>query len=156
MKSTNDMALSASVPYCKISYSKEPQEEDLPMITNPEEAYQFLMEIWDAGTLHYKEEFLVLMLNNSKKCLGWAKISSGGSTATIVEPAMVFQVALLSHSNSIVLAHNHPSGNKRASTADIQLTKRLSEAGKLIGIRVEDHLIITSNGFTSLVTEGLL
>lgn len=69
---------------------------------------------------------------------------------------MIFQVALLSHANSIILAHNHPSGRMEASTADINLTKRVSQIGKVIGIDVNDHLIISSNSFVSMNHERLL
>jgi DNA repair protein RadC len=61
-------------------------------------------------TIQLREEFIVILLNNAKRCLGWSKVSSGGSTATIVDPAHVMQTALLGNSQSLILAHNHPSG----------------------------------------------
>lgn len=148
--------LSEGVPYCKIQYSVEPDIEELPHLVSPDDCYQFLMEVWDHDNISYKEEFAIIMLNQAKKVLGWARISSGGSTATIVDTSMVFQVALLAHANSIVLVHNHPSGTLQPSTADINLTKRLKEAGKLLGIQVIDHLIITSTNYTSFMAKGLL
>lgn len=156
MKPPNNVTLSDGVPYCKIDYSVEPDIETLPQLTSPDETYAFLMEVWDHGSICYKEEFAVIMLNQAKKVLGWAKISSGGSTATIVDPSMVFQVALLAHADSIILVHNHPSGNLKASNADINLTKRIKDAGKLLGIQVIDHLIITPSAYTSFMEQGLL
>jgi DNA repair protein RadC len=64
--------------------------------------------------------------------------------------------AVMNEANSILLVHNHPSGNKKESRADIQLTKRLRKAGKLLGIPVDDHLIIAGDGFTSFKTKGLI
>lgn len=156
MNQPSNVTLSEGVPYCKIRYSFQPEFSTLPQITTSEGAYSFFMEIWDHDTISYKEEFVVVLLNNAKKVLGWSKISSGGSNATIVEPSMVFQIALLAHANSIILAHNHPSGILKPSTADINLTSRIKEAGKILGIQIVDHLIITPHSFNSFAEKGLL
>lgn len=147
---------SDALPEVKVRYECSLNYDDLPDISSPDEAYSYLKEIWDMDTINYREEFIVLLLSNTKKCLGWSKISIGGGTATIVEPAKIYQVALITNAHSIVLAHNHPSGHMKASTADINLTKRLQEIGKVHGIPVEDHLIIASNGFLSMRSQGLI
>ncbi len=103
-----------------------------------------------------KEVFIVAFLNNAKVITGSKQISSGGSTATIVDPAEVIRQAVINEANSILLVHNHPSGDKKESRADIQLTKRINEAGKLLGIPVQDHLIIAGDGFTSFKAKGLI
>lgn len=156
MKPPNNVTLSDGVPYCRIQYSVEPNIEQLPQLTSDDQAYAFLMEVWDLDAISYKEEFAVIMLNQAKKVLGWAKISSGGASATIVDPSMIFQVALLAHADSIILVHNHPSGNLKPSSADINLTKRIKDAGKLLGIQVIDHLIITPSAYTSFMDQGLI
>jgi DNA repair protein RadC len=102
-----------------------------------------------------KEVFIVAFLNNKKVMTGFHQISSGGSNATIVEPAEVLRRAILNQANSIILLHNHPSGNNRPSTADINLTKRIAESGKLLGIPVDDHIIIAGYDFVSLRSERL-
>lgn len=103
-----------------------------------------------------KEVFMVAFLNNSKILTGYKKISSGGTTATIVDPAEVMRQAILNEATSILLLHNHPSGYSRESRADINLTKRINEAGKLLGIPVDDHIIIAGDGYTSLKANGHL
>ncbi len=103
-----------------------------------------------------KEVFIVAFLNNAKVLTGYKKISSGGSTATIVGPAEVIRQAVMNEANSILLVHNHPSGDKKESRADIQLTKRIAEAGKLLGIPVQDHVIVAGDGFTSFKAKNLL
>ncbi|MDZ7716325.1 MAG: DNA repair protein RadC [Balneolaceae bacterium] len=103
-----------------------------------------------------KEVFIVGFLNNAKVVLGYKKVSSGGSTATIVDPAEVMRQAVMNEANSIILLHNHPSGNNKESKADIQLTNRIAEAGKLLGIPVDDHIIIAGDGYTSLKAKGIL
>lgn len=103
-----------------------------------------------------KEVFIVAFLNNAKELVGYRKISSGGTTATIVEPAEILRQAILNEANSIVLVHNHPSGIAKASQADVNLTKRCFEAGKLIGIPVDDHIIIARNEFVSHKAIGII
>ena len=103
-----------------------------------------------------KEVFMVAFLNNAKIVMGYKKISSGGSTATIVDPAEVMRQAVMNEANSILLLHNHPSGNNKESKADIQLTERISQSGKLLGIPVDDHIIIAGDGYTSFRAKGIL
>ncbi len=121
-------------------------------ITSPEEAVAFFGPKLRHLT---KEVFIVAFLNNKKVMTGFQQISSGGSNATIVEPAEVLRQAILNQANSIILLHNHPSGNNRPSTADINLTKRIAESGKLLGIPVDDHIIIAGYDFVSLRAERL-
>jgi len=100
------------------------------------------------------EVFMVAFLNNAKMLTGYKKISSGSSTATIVDPPDVMRQAILNDADSIILLHNHPSGMAKASRADINLTKRLSDCGKMLGIPVDDHIIIAGEEFVSLRTNG--
>lgn len=122
-------------------------------ITNPTDAVAYLGPKLRDLT---KECFIVVFLNNAKVIKGCHKISSGGSTATIVDPAEVMRQAILNEANSILLAHNHPSGNRKESKADIQLTNRITKAGNLLGIRVNDHIIIAGDQYTSMRAKGLM
>lgn len=139
-----------------LSYKSTIPVDSLPVITSPEQAAAYLRSIWNDDHLELKEEFIVILLDNQKQVLGWNLVSSGGATATIVDMAAIFQVALLGKAKSLILSHNHPSNNPTPSNADVQLTKRAVEAGQLLGITVEDHLIIYRSGFTSLRSEGLM
>jgi len=103
-----------------------------------------------------REVFIVAFLNAAKMLTGFKKISSGGTTSTIVDPKDVFQAAILNDAHSILLLHNHPSGNNRESRADIRLTKRLTEAGSMLGIYVDDHIIIAGDSYTSFRDKGLI
>ena len=82
--------------------------------------------------------------------MGYAQISSGGLTGTVCDPKIIFQYALQTNASGIILAHNHPSGNLQPSQADIQITEKVREAGKLLDIALLDHLILTGEGFYSL------
>ncbi|TVQ67213.1 MAG: JAB domain-containing protein [Balneolaceae bacterium] len=122
-------------------------------ITSPELAAAYFIPLLRDLT---HEEFYVGFLNNSKVLTGYKKISSGGSTATIVEPAEVLRQAILHQANSILLIHNHPSGQLKESSADLLLTRRISESGRLLGIPVTDHIIVAGNDFISFKSKQLL
>lgn len=122
-------------------------------VTSPEDAVAYFSPKLRDLT---KEVFIVAFLNNAKVVMGYKKISSGGSTATIVDPAEVMRQAVMNEANSILLVHNHPSGQNKESKADIKLTKRISKSGKLLGIPVDDHIIIAGDSFTSFRAKGLL
>lgn len=122
-------------------------------ISCPEEAAAFFRpKLRDLN----HEEFHVGFLNNSKKLTGHKKVSSGGSTSTIVDVAEIVRQAIINRAGSMILAHNHPSGYAKESAADINLTKRIAEAGKLIGIPVDDHIIIAGDQFISLRSKNLI
>lgn len=122
-------------------------------ITTPEMAAAYFMpRLRDLK----KEEFYVGFLNNSKVLTGYKKISSGGTTATVVEPAEVIRQAILNSANSIILVHNHPSGYLKESQADINLTKKLCDAGEMVGVPVIDHIIIAGDQYISLRNKKII
>jgi DNA repair protein RadC len=117
------------------------------------DAYKILYRIF-ADLNH--EEFWIMTLAQSNKVLGTHLISRGGLSNVPVDPKIIFQVALENHAASIILAHNHPSGGLKPSQQDMVLTKRLCEAGRLLDIKVADHIILAEGGFFSFGDEGLL
>ncbi|MBL0105147.1 MAG: DNA repair protein RadC [Bacteroidetes bacterium] len=102
------------------------------------------------------EEFWILFLNRANRVINKQQISIGGMSGTVADPRMIFKAALDQKAVSIILCHNHPSGNNQPSQSDIQLTRNLFEAGKVLEIMVLDHLIITQGSFYSFADEGLL
>ena len=124
---------------------------DREQVTAPEGIAAILQEYF---ARHDREEVLLIMLDAGKTVTGMSRLSVGGLTSAVVEPRQVFKSAILGNAASIILAHNHPSGNPKPSKADIRLTKRIKEAGKLMGVPLEDHLIITDRGYTSLAWRG--
>ena len=103
-----------------------------------------------------REVFKVVLLNTAAGILDTFIASEGGLAASIVEPRIVFRRAILSHAASIICLHNHPSGNSEPSSEDVQITRQLVEAGRVIGIPVQDHLIIAGDGYTSFSERGLI
>jgi DNA repair protein RadC len=102
------------------------------------------------------EEFWILLLNRANKIIRKVPISEGGISGTVVDPKKIFKISLDHHASSIILGHNHPSGMLTPSEADIKITKKLVEAGKLLEIAVLDHLIVADSGFYSFADEGSL
>ena len=107
------------------------------------------------GDLHH-EEFWMLFLNRANLVMGKQKVSAGGMSGTVVDPKIVFKAALDQKASSIILCHNHPSGNLKPSEQDIRLTKNLAEAGKMLEISVLDHVIVSNSGFFSFADEGMM
>ena len=103
-----------------------------------------------------KEHFKLILLNPRNKIIGISTISIGTLNASLVHPREVFKDAIKHSAASVVLAHNHPSGDPEPSEDDLTITKRLMEAGKILGIEVIDHIIIAKNGFLSFKERGLV
>ena len=103
-----------------------------------------------------KEHFKLILLNPRNKIIGISTISIGTLNASLVHPREVFKDAIVHSASSVVLAHNHPSGDPEPSEDDLKITKKLVESGKILGIEVLDHIIIARNGFKSFKEGGLI
>jgi len=126
---------------------------DQVRITSPDDAAAFFApRLRDLP----HEEFYVAFLNNAKILTGYKKISQGGNKATVVDVPEVMRQAILNQANSILVAHNHPSGYAKESASDINLTNRIIESGKHIGIPLDDHIIIAGDQFISFRNKNLL
>ena len=97
-----------------------------------------------------------MLLNRANKVIGIYEVSSGGMSGTVADPKLIFSAALKSCATSMVLSHNHPSGNLKPSNADLRLTSKIKAGGELLDIDVLDHIILTSEGYFSFADEGLI
>lgn len=132
---------------------KDFQAEEKPKIGGSVDAF----EILKADLLDIPHEaFWIILLNRANRVIKKHQISQGGVAGTVADPKLIFKVAVEELASGIILAHNHPSGNLTASQADIDLTKKLKESGKLLDIQVLDHLIIAGKKYYSFADEGLL
>ena len=125
-------------------------------ISSSLDAYNVLMKIYDDDTLDYKETAYALFLDKANKTIGWLKISDGGTSATIVDPKIIFVTALKCNASGIILSHNHPSGQMKASYEDKNITDKIVSVGNLLGVNILDHLIIARFGYLSMCDEGLM
>jgi DNA repair protein RadC len=127
----------------------------MPKLACSQDSVDVLRMVW-SDRLEHVEEFVVICLNRANRMLGWAKISSGGLSGTVADPKVIFQISLKSNASSIILAHNHPSGNIQPSEMDIRLTRKNKEAGLVLDLQVIDHIILSSEGYYSFADEGTL
>ena len=146
---------SSNLSEINVNYSPKRKYSEMPKITCSNDAVAVLRSIW-SDQIEYREEFVILCLNRANKVLGYSRISSGGTTGTVADPKIIFQIALKSNASSIILAHNHPSGNTNPSESDKKLTTKLKNAGLVLDISVLDHIILTAESFKSFADDGLM
>jgi DNA repair protein RadC len=127
--------------------------KQLPEIRGPDDVARLVGHKLRKET---REHFLVLLLNARHEVMGQETVSVGSLNASIVHPREVFRPAVLASAAATVLVHNHPSGDPEPSEEDRSITKRLVEAGELLGISVLDHVIVASRGVVSLRARQLL
>lgn len=132
---------------------KDNQVQEKPKITCSKDAFDILYPLMEDQN---HEEFWVLYLNRANKVIATRNISKGGISGTVADSRIIFKIAIELLSSAIILSHNHPSGNLKPSESDLQLTKKLKEAGNLLEIPVLDHLIIGESGYLSFADEGLI
>ena len=125
-------------------------------MTCSRQVYEVLVESWDKGSLDFVEHFKVMLLNRANRVLGICTISKEGTAGTVVDCKLVFATALKACVQSIIVSHNHPSGNLMPSEQDKRLTRRLVEVGKALDLPVLDHVIVTTEGYFSFADEGVL
>jgi|SRR5690606_2355566 len=153
---TTSKKLQFEVAEIQLSYKSKVKPSQRPKITSSKEAYEIILENWDEDKLEFVEQFKIVLMNRANRVLGIIEASTGGVAGTVVDPKVVFAAAIKANSTSMILAHNHPSGQLKPSQADIKLTKKLTKGGQLLEIPVLDHIIVTGEGYFSFADEGLL
>lgn len=125
----------------------------MQQVTSSRDAAEFLQPVM--GDLSH-EEFWLILLNRHNKIIHYERISQGGLTGTVIDVRLILKKALEKLATSIIIAHNHPSGNLQASESDRKITRQMKEAAKLMEIPLLDHLIITQNGYYSFADDGAI
>lgn len=138
----------------RLVYRNKTRANDRPKIDCAESAYKILKAHWGDDQISLVEEAKVMFLDNQLRLMSISTVSKGGMSGTIIDPRIVFAIALKRRSSAIILSHNHPSGNLKPSQADISLTRKFHEAGRLLEITLADHLIISEEGYYSMTNEG--
>jgi DNA repair protein RadC len=156
MENTKDQTKEFQVAEIQLTYRLNVKPSMRPKISTSRDAFEVLRRSWDIDKLEFVEQFKVLLTNRANKVLGIFEVSTGGITGTVADPKLIFVAALKCGASGLVLSHNYPSGNLQPSQADIELTKRIKEGGKLLDIQLLDHLIITSEGYCSFSDEGII
>lgn len=134
-----------------VSFDKNVKTSELYKINSSLSAYNLLKNIFNKDTFYWTEELILICMNNSNRVLGYYKLSSGGITGTVADIRVIFTIALKCCATQILLAHNHPSGKLKASDSDIDLTKKVIQAGEILQIKLLDHIILNDESYYSLV-----
>jgi DNA repair protein RadC len=140
----------------EVKYIRKRTIQASPQIRTSEDSYNVFIQIWDMETIDYVENIYVMFLSRSNRVLGISKISQGGSAGSVVDVKIVLGKAILAHSNGIILAHNHPSGSLIPSPSDIEITSKIKGGAELLDITLLDHIIVTSEGYSSMADEALI
>lgn len=143
------------LPQIQISIKyKGSKKTELTRINNSSDIYSILKEMFNAEIINWQEQVILICLNQYNKVIGYYKVSVGGVQGTVCDPKIIFTVALnCAGTTSIILSHNHPSGNLKPSNADIEMTKKIKAGGLLLDIQLLDHIIYTEEGFYSMRDE---
>ncbi|ADY51125.1 DNA repair protein RadC [Pseudopedobacter saltans DSM 12145] len=140
----------------QLVYRPKVKASERMKVYDAKSAYEVLLKSWDMDSIEIVEQFKIMLLNKSNKVLGISHISTGGMSGTIVDVKVLFGIALKGGACSLILAHNHPSGNITPSDADKKLTNKIIEASKYLDIEVFDHIIVTPEKFYSFAEMGLI
>jgi len=139
-----------------LTYKRKVRADDRPQVSCSKDAEKLFRENWNNLTINLFEEFKILLLDTNNKCMGIVTISQGGVSGTIVDAKLVFVSALKARACTLILGHNHPSGNLTPSNADISLTERLVKGAGYLGLKVLDHLILSDCDYNSFADNNLL
>ncbi|WP_300565475.1 JAB domain-containing protein [Flavobacterium sp.] len=137
----------------KVSYSNTNLEKI--KVTNSQILFDVIIKQWNLDIIQYQEEVKVVLLNRANIVLGIYEMSKGGISGTVVDIRIILGVALKCNASSIVLVHNHPSGNLNPSEQDKVITKKLKNACELLDLNLLDHLIITNTDYYSCKDNGI-
>jgi DNA repair protein RadC len=128
----------------KLTYITKVKPSDRLLVTTSRDAQKILFESWDLSNIEHVETCKMLLLNRANKVLGITTISKCGISGSIVDVRIVFQYALKANASGIIIAHNHPSGNKMPSESDKSITRKIKEAGTILDIPLLDHIVLTA------------
>ena len=137
-----------------ISYKNKNQ--DAVKVSSSVDVYNFILNHWDDDTLDIQENVKMLLLNSSNTILGVYDVSRGGINSTVIDLRLVLSVALICLASSIILVHNHPSGNINPSEQDREFTKKIKSACKFLEIQLFEHIIITRYDYFSFADNGYI
>lgn len=140
-----------------VIYKYKSTLNDRPVIKSSDDALDIVSSLFHKEKIGLQEQFVVIYLNRSNKVIGSSNLFTGGISATVVDMKIILSLGLKLMASSMLIAHNHPSGNLKPSEEDKRITNKLCDASKLLEIQLLDHLIVSPDlKFFSFANEGLL
>lgn len=156
METSANLTVPAMVAEIQLVYRTKVKPTLMPMVSSSKSAYELFMGTWNPDQIELQERFKLMLLNRNNKVLGIIDHSIGTTTGTLYDMRLLFAAALKANASSMIIAHNHPSGNTSPSRADIDTTKKIAQAADIMSIKLLDHLVITSDDYYSFADQGLL
>lgn len=144
--------VSKKPPKIEIKFSRTVPPKERTKIGSSHDVVRLLRSIW-SNQLEVREEFVVLLLDRANHVIGYHILSKGGITGTVVDSKLLFSLALESLASSIILAHNHPSGNLKPSQQDKAVTRKVKNMAEIMEMNLLDHIILTKDGYYSFADE---
>ncbi|MBV4357338.1 JAB domain-containing protein [Pinibacter aurantiacus] len=138
----------------EIIYNAKIKASERPQIKCSSDAHKLFLASWNMDKIELLEQFKVMPLNKGNRVLGICEISSGSIDHTTVDPRLIFGLLLKVGATQAIICHNHPSANVKPSEADKQITMKLKEGGKLLDIKILDHIVLTPETYYSFADEG--
>jgi len=140
----------------KLIFNNKTKAKDRPFAGSPEDAYSILRQAWDMQQINMVEESKLLLLDRKMRLMSICSLSKGGYSEVIVDARLIFAIAFKRRADSIILSHNHPSGDVTPSRTDCVLTKNIHHIGQLLNMPLKDHLIISNEGYFSMNNKGFM
>lgn len=140
----------------ELSIHFKPGVKSDALLNTTSKAGAFVRSAWDKELINLQEQVMAFFLNSRNKVIGYRVICTGTRTGCLIDIQLIVSLALHSLASSVILAHNHPSGNVTPSIADIETTKQIKAALNLIDVKLYDHFIITEYGWSSMYMQGCL
>jgi len=125
-------------------------------VSNSLDVFEVLCGLWNMDTIYLFEEFYVLYLDRKNGIMGYRNMNRGSNCGTVVDIKLIISIALNISASSIILCHNHPSGNMKPSSCDLTITKKIKNGAELLNLKLLDHLIICPDSFYSFKDEGVI
>lgn len=126
----------------------------MPLVRSSSQSADILRNQYETLLINDIEYFSVLFMNHAQRVIGFQVISQGGIAGTVADPRIIFKAAILAGATNLILCHNHPPGNLQPSDADKRLTDKMVQSGKMLDIKILDHIILTDSNYTSFADEG--
>ena len=146
----------SKVAEVELVYKSKVKSSERIQISGSKDSYDVFSALWNDDELELREQFKAIYLNRANKIVGFYEVSSGGITATIADTRLILKAALDLLACSMLIAHNHPSGNLKPSKADEELTQKIKVAAEFHDIKLLDHIILSDQGYYSFADEGIL
>lgn len=153
---TGEMSPLFPVSEIEVTYRNKVKESHDKRISDSKDLYLQFLNLWEEGKIDYVEQFKALYLNRANCVLGVFNVSTGGISETIADVRIIFGTALKLNASYVAVCHNHPSGNVKPSRADELLTQVFREAGRILHVKLLDHIIISRDRYYSFADEGAL